>query len=284
MDRGGPCGPALAQMPSGPFGQIRNSAGIGQKGRDMRLEGKVAIVTGGGAGIGRATVDLFAREGARVVIAEYDRDTGQTAVDAVTAAGGSAIFVQTDVSDEAQMAAMVGAAMDTWGRIDILHNNVGGSTENDGPIHSVSNDEFWLKMKVDVFGTWLGCRLVIPHMIAQGGGAIVNMTSVNAIIGARNRNAYAAAKGAVSSLTRALAVQYGRDGIRVNAVAPGRTLSPRVMARQGTRAASDIGDDSHLLGLIEPEEVARSVLYLATRESSKVTGHILVVDSGLTVQ
>lgn len=250
----------------------------------MRLEGKVAIVTGGGAGIGRATVELFAREGAKVVIVEYNRDSGQAALEAVKAAGGEAIFLPTDVSDETQMQAVVDTALETWGRIDILHNNAGGSTNNDGPVHLVSNDEFWLKMRVDLFGTWLGCQKVIPHFLERGGGIIVNMTSVNAIIGVRNRNAYAAAKGAISSLTRALAVQYGGDGIRVNAIAPGRTLTERVVARQGKRGPNDLKDDSHLLGLITPEEIARSVLYLASDDASKVTGQILVVDSGLTIQ
>lgn len=250
----------------------------------MRMQGKVALVTGGGGGIGRASVELLAREGARVVIAEYDEVTGLAAQRAVTEAGGEALFVPTDVSSEEQMQHLVNTAIATYGRIDVLHNNVGGSTLNDGPITKVSNDEFWLKMRVDVFGTWLGCRLVIPHMIAQGGGSIINMTSVNAIIGVKGRNAYATAKGAITSLTRALAVEYGAQGIRVNCIAPGRTLTERVVARQGNRKPTDLKDDSHLLGLIEPEEVARSVLYLASSDSSKTTGQMLVVDSGLTIQ
>lgn len=250
----------------------------------LRMKGKVALVTGGGGGIGRASVELLAREGARVVIAEYNEETGEAARQAVLAGGGEAIFVPTDVSSEEQMQALVDTAIRTYGKIDVLHNNVGGSTLNDGPITQVSNDEFWLKMRVDVFGTWLGCRLVIPHMIENGGGSIINMTSVNAIIGVKGRNAYAAAKGAVSSLTRALAVQYGEFGIRVNCIAPGRTLTERVMARQGNRKPTDLKDDSHLLGLIEPAEVARTVLYLATEDSSKTTGQVLVVDSGLTIQ
>lgn len=248
------------------------------------MKGKVAIVTGGGAGIGRASVELLAREGAQVVIAEYNEATGHAAHQAVVAAGGQAIFIPTDVSSEEQMQALVDAAIRAYGKIDVLHNNVGGSTLNDGPITKVSNDEFWLKMRVDVFGTWLGCRLAIPHMIANGGGSIINMTSVNAIIGVKGRNAYAAAKGAVSSLTRALAVEYGEYGIRVNCIAPGRTLTERVVARQGNRKPTDLKDASHLLGLIEPAEVARTVLYLATEDSSKVTGQMLVVDSGLTIQ
>ena len=250
----------------------------------MRMKGKVAIVTGGGAGIGRASVELLAREGAQVVIAEYNEETGHAAQQAVVSAGGQAIFIPTDVSSEEQMRALVDAAIRVYGKIDVLHNNVGGSTLNDGPITKVSNDEFWLKMRVDVFGTWLGCRLAIPHMIANGGGSIINMTLVNAIIGVKGRNAYAAAKGAVSSLTRALAVEYAEYGIRVNCIAPGRTLTERVMARQGNRKPTDLKDTSHLLGLIEPAEVARTVLYLATEDSSKTTGQMLVVDSGLTIQ
>jgi NAD(P)-dependent dehydrogenase (short-subunit alcohol dehydrogenase family) len=250
----------------------------------VRMKGKVAIVTGGGGGIGRASVDLLAHEGARVVIAELNEETGQAARQAVVDAGGEAIFVPTDVSSEEQMQALVDTAVRTYGKIDVLHNNVGGSTLNDGPITKVSNDEFWLKMRVDVFGTWLGCRLVIPQMIENGGGSIINMTSVNAIIGVKGRNAYAAAKGAVSSLTRALAVEYAEHGIRVNCIAPGRTLTERILARQDKRKPTDLKDNSHLLGLIEPEEIARTVLYLATEDSSKTTGQTLVVDSGLTIQ
>lgn len=250
----------------------------------MRMAGKVAIVTGGGGGIGRASVELLAREGARVVIAEFNEETGNAAQQAVAAGGGEAIFVPTDVSSEDQVQSLIDTAIRTYGKIDVLHNNVGGSTLNDGPITEISNDEFWLKMRVDVFGTWLGCQKAIPHMIEAGAGSIINMTSVNAIIGVKGRNAYAAAKGAIVSLTRALAVQYGEFGVRVNCIAPGRTLTERVKARQGNRKPTDLKDTSHILGVIEPAEIARSVLYLATDDSSKMTGQMLVVDSGLTIQ
>jgi NAD(P)-dependent dehydrogenase (short-subunit alcohol dehydrogenase family) len=249
----------------------------------MRLEGKVAIVTGGGGGIGRATAQLFAAEGARVVIAELQEESGRGTLEAVTGAGGKAIFVPTDISSEEQIQALIDTAIRTYGKIDVLHNNVGGSTTNDGPITTVSNDEFWLKMRVDVFGTWLGCRYAIPQMIENGGGSIINMTSVNAIIGVKGRNAYATAKGAITSLTRALAVQYADQAIRVNCIAPGRTLTERILSRQGNRKATDLKDDSHLLGLIEPVDVAQTVLHLASDESRRTTGQMLVVDSGLTI-
>lgn len=250
----------------------------------MKLQDKVAIITGAGGGIGRATAELLAKEGAKVVMAEFNRETGNAVLDAIRAAGGDAIFVPTDVSSEDDMKALIEAAVSTYGRIDILHNNVGGSTTNDGPITTVSNDEFWLKMRVDVFGTWLGCKLAIPHMAAVGEGAIVNMTSVNAIIGVKGRNAYATAKGAIVSLTRALAVQYANDGIRVNCIAPGRTLTERVMSRQENRKPTDLKDDSHLLGLIEPRDIAQTVLHLVSDASRRTTGQMLVVDSGLTIQ
>lgn len=248
----------------------------------MRLQGKTAIVTGAGAGIGRATAELFAREGADVVVADLDANAARTVEQAIRTAGGTALAVQTDVGDEDSMAAMVAAAKDQFGKIDVLYNNAGGSTLNDGKICDVSNDEFWLKMRVDLFGTWLGCRLVIPHMMAQGGGAIVNATSINALVGL-NRSAYSAAKGGVISLTRALAVQYAEHKIRVNGIAPGGTLTERVQERLAGAAKVSAEASSHLLGFSDPIDIAYAVLYLASDEAKTTTGHIMVVDSGMTI-
>lgn len=249
----------------------------------MRLSGKVAVITGAGSGIGRACAELFAREGASVVIAERDQDAGTAAMEAVRQAGGQAIFVPTDVSDEASMQAMVDAALASFGKIDILYNNVGGSTQNDNDVVRVSNDEFWLKIRVDLFGTWLGCRLVIPHMIANGGGSIVNATSIAALIGTRGRDAYTCAKGAISALTQSLAVEFAPQKIRVNAVAPAGTMTERVASRFRDGKRTGLAADTHLLGFSEPIEVAYAVLYLASEEARTTTGTILKVDSGVSI-
>lgn len=249
----------------------------------MRLAGKTAIITGGGAGIGRACVELFAQEGARVVIAERDEETGRKALEAVTSAGHQAIFVPTDVSDEANMNALVSKAIETYGGIDILYNNVGGSTLNDGPVTTVSNDEFWLKMKVDLFGTWLGCRLVIPHMIGAGGGSVINATSITALKGTKNKDAYTCAKGAVIALTQSMAVEFAPHKVRVNAVAPAGTLTERVAARLADTGRTSLQASDHLLGLSDPKDVAFAVLYLASDEAKTTTGHVLRVDSGVSI-
>lgn len=248
----------------------------------MRLAGKSAVVTGAGAGIGRACAELFAREGARVVIAERDEASGQSLAEALQREGHDCLFVQTDVSEPQSMAAMVERAAAAYGRIDVLYNNAGGSTLQDGPVTSTPFEEFWRKMKVDVFGTWLGCHYVIPHMIAAGGGAIVNASSIYAFVGMPGRDAYTAAKGAITALTRSMAVQYAPHRIRVNAVAAGAVTVERVLVRLQQGAIPQEYLDKQLLGLIAPAELAQSVLHLACDESSKTTGQVLVVDAGYT--
>ena len=249
----------------------------------MRLEHKVAIITGGGAGIGRACVELFAREGARVVIAEVDTANGQAAQDAVSKNGGTGLFVPTDVSDPESVKHLVDTAVETYGRLDILYNNAGGSTLQDGPVTTAPFDEFWRKMKIDLFGTWLGCHYAIPHMIAGGGGSIVNASSMYALTGTPNRDAYTAAKGAITALTRSMAVEFAKHKIRVNAVAAAGTTTERVRERIDAKMISQKVIDAHLLGFVDPIDVAYAVLYLASDESRTTTGHILAVDSGLTI-
>lgn len=249
----------------------------------MRLSGKVAVITGAGAGIGRASAELFAREGASVVIAESNTDTGEAACAAVTDAGGTAMFVHTDVRDAGSVRHMVEQTVHTFGGVDILYNNAGGSTKVDAPVTAAPFEEFWNKMKVDVFGTWLACHYAIPHLIARGGGAVINSTSTYGLVGIPGKHCYAAAKGAIVSLTRAMAVEFAPQRIRVNAIAPARTMTERVIegTKSGTFASSM--ESRYLLGVIEPVEIGYAALYLASDESKKVTGHVMTVDSGFTI-
>lgn len=248
-----------------------------------RLTGKVALITGAGAGIGRATALLLAREGAATVLAELDPASGTGTLSAIQAAGGVASLVRTDVTESVSMLAAVAHAVDTFGRLDILHNNAGGSTTADGPVTDAPEEEFWRKIKLDLFGTWLGCRHAIPAMIQNGGGTIINMSSVCALVGTCGKDAYTAAKGGVAALTRSMAVEYAPHKIRVNALAPAATRTDRVMRllEQDGVTGSILG--GQLLGMVEPEDVAAAVLYLASDDSRVVTGQVLPIDSGFTV-
>jgi NAD(P)-dependent dehydrogenase (short-subunit alcohol dehydrogenase family) len=242
-----------------------------------RLEGKRILVSGAGSGIGRAAAFLFAREGASVALAEINAEAGQAAAAAIEAAGGRALFVETDVADEASFGAALAATVAAFGGLDVLYNNAGGATARDGRISEIALDEFWRTIGVDLFGTFLGCRLAIPYLEAAGGGSIINTTSIRALTATQGADAYTAAKGGVLTLTKALAQELASQGIRVNAIAPGVVGTERVLAM--------ISDDNpivqkSLLGICAPEDVAWMALYLASDESRRVTGAILPVDSG----
>lgn len=249
----------------------------------MRLAGKTALITGAGTGIGRATAALFAAQGARVVVAELDAASGAATVEAIRDASGEAVFVAMDVTEPEQVQRAVDEAVRAFGRLDILYNNVGGSTLRDGPVTTAPLDEFWHKIKVDVFGTWLGCRCAIPAMMEVGGGSIVNATSMCGLMGTPGKDAYTAAKGAVAALTRSMAVEFASHRIRVNAVAPAATRTERVidiLEKDGVTASIA---KNYLLGFVEPTDVAQAVLYLASDEARMTTGHILAVDSGILI-
>jgi NAD(P)-dependent dehydrogenase (short-subunit alcohol dehydrogenase family) len=245
-----------------------------------RLDGKVAFITGAGAGIGRATAVLFVREGARVVVADIDAVAGE---ETAHLAGSGAIAVRTDVSDEASLASAIRTTVQTFGRLDILHNNAGGSTPHDDTVIDAPLEEFWRVIRLDLYGTFLGCRLGIPALIRAGGGSVINMTSNLALMGISGRDCYTAAKGGVASLTRSLAVEFAPHKVRVNAIAPSATMTERLRKLMAGNAAVDKLAQSHLLGLIQPEDIAGAALYLASDESRMMTGHILRVDSGVTI-
>lgn len=250
-----------------------------------RLVEKVAFITGGGAGIGRASAQLFAREGAQVIVAERDPEAGQETVAMIESeVGNRASFVQTDVTDNDSVAQAVMKTLDRYGRLDVLYNNAGGSTVQDARVTDAPIDEFWAKMKLDLFGTWLSCRHGIQAMIDAGnGGSVINSTSIFALIGTHGKDAYTAAKGAVSALTRSMAVEYAACGIRVNAVAPGATATERVLKLLEEDGVTTKSLEGQLFGLIRPEDIAYAALYLASDESKSTTGHILTVDGGLTI-
>ena len=253
-----------------------------------RLVGKVAFITGGGGGIGRATAERFAEEGAKVVIAEIDKETGAAAAQSARAgaknSGGDAHFIHCDIRERAQVEAALAETVARFGGLHVLHNNAGGSTPQDGPVTEAPEEEFWRAIRLDLYGTFLCSKLGIPHMIKSGGGSIINMSSIVALKALPGRDCYTAAKGAIAALTRSMAVEYAGDKIRVNAIAPGVVLTERV--KKLLAGSKDIEKlaATHLLGLGLPIHMADMAVYLASDESVITTGQILSVDSGATVR
>jgi NAD(P)-dependent dehydrogenase (short-subunit alcohol dehydrogenase family) len=252
-----------------------------------RLAGKVAFITGGGDGIGRATAERFAEEGAKVVIAEIDAARGEAAAQSARVraknSGGDAHFVHCDVRERTSVEAAFEQTVERFGSLHILHNNAGGATPADGPVTEAAEEEFWRAMKLDVFGTFLCSKFGIPHIIKAGGGSIINMSSIVALKALPGRDCYTAAKGAIAALTRSMAVEYAPHKIRVNAIAPGVVLTGRVKKLMaGSKDISKLASTS-LLGLGLPIHMADMAVYLASDESAITTGQILSVDSGATV-
>ncbi len=252
----------------------------------MRLADKVTIITGAGGGMGRVAARMFAAQGARVVVAEYSESAGQETVDLIRADGGEATFVKVDVSKDADARAMVDHAVATYGRLDCLYNNAGVMPEADHSVVDTEVDVWDAVMAVNVRGVYLGCKYAIPAMEAGGGGSIINIASFVAILGCSvPQDAYTASKGAVLSLTRSLAVQFGPVGIRTNAICPGPVETPLLMdwllkdeaAKQLRLARNPSGRFG------KPEEIVHMAVYLASDESRWTNGASLVVDGGITV-
>jgi NAD(P)-dependent dehydrogenase (short-subunit alcohol dehydrogenase family) len=248
-----------------------------------RLENKVAFITGAGTGIGRAAALLFAREGAKVAIIEISSDAAESVAHEIAKAGGEAIAIKTDVTDVDQMEAAVRKTVQRFGKLNVVYNNAGGSTPRDGTAVDAPIDEFWRAIKLDLFGTFLGCRFGIPELIKAGGGSVVNTTSNVALMGFPGRDSYTAAKGGVSAITRSLAVAYAPQKVRVNAIAPATTRTDRALKMMGSDDTVAAITRSQLLGMGEPIDVAHAALFLASDESRMTTGSILMTDSGTTI-
>src|SRR5215472_6575395 len=246
-----------------------------------RLKGKPAIVTGSATGIGKATAILFAQEGARVVVSDVDEPGGREVVNGITGAGGEAIFVPADVSRAEDVERLVETAVRTFGRLDVMVNNAAAYL-GDGGLLSVP-DETWDRIiAVNLKGTYLCCKFAVAKMLESGRGSIVNLSSVNALMGL-SLTAYTASKGGVQALTRLLAVEFAPKGIRINSICPGTIMTENSIAiyreRPGLEERVKKMYPAGKLGALL--DVAQCALYLASDESAFVTGASLVVDGGL---
>ena len=248
------------------------------------LSGKVAIVTGGSSGIGKATAIAFAREGAKVVVASRREKEGQETVKQVQSAGSEGFFIKTDVSKETDVSAMVEKTIATYGHLDYAFNNA-GIEQIPTPLVEQTEETFDQIMEINVKGVWLCMKHQIPQMLVSGGGAIVNMSSIAGMIGASGLPIYVASKHAVLGLTKSVALEYAKEGIRINAVCPGMIetdLLDRVFANQEVKERLIA---MHPIGRVgKPEEIAEAVVWLCSDKASFVTGQSLPLDGGYVAQ
>lgn len=249
------------------------------------LRGKVALVTGGSSGIGRASALIFAREGAKVVVADVSVEGGEETVRQIKAAGGQALFVKADMAKAAEIEAMVNKAVEAYGRLDCAHNNAG--IEGRTATTAEDTEENWERvLRINLIGVWLCLKYEIPQMLKQGGGAIVNTASDAGLLGVPRMPAYVASKHGVVGLTKTAALEYAKSGIRVNAVCPGVIQTPMLERVAGQRpgmvermvAGEPIGRAGR------PEEIAEAVVWLCSDAASFVTGLAMPVDGGIIAQ
>jgi NAD(P)-dependent dehydrogenase (short-subunit alcohol dehydrogenase family) len=250
----------------------------------MRLENKVALITGAGSGIGRESARLFAREGARVLVADVNDEAGRAVVEELRSTGGEAVYVHADVSQAADAEGMIRAAEESFGRLDVLFNNAGISHARDDDAVATEEEVWDLTMRINLKGVFLGCKYGIPALRRAGGGSIINTASFVALLGAATPQlAYTASKGGVLALTRELAVIHAREKIRVNALCPGPLRTELLMKYLDTEEKRQRRLVHIPMGRFgEAAEIAKAALFLASDESSFTTGATFLVDGGIT--
>lgn len=254
-----------------------------------RVDKKVALITGAGLGIGKATALLLAQEGARLAITDVNDKTGKSLTDEINAAGGVAKFWHLDTTDEDNVSSVFAEVVDEFGSIDVLINNA-GIAGVEKPTHEISKKEWETLMSVNVTGVFLCTKHVIPYMLKSSGGSIINMSSIYGLVGAGDLPPYHASKGAVRLMTKNDAIAYAKQNIRINSVHPGFIMTPLVEALAqesplGAEAFKQQLADAHPVGHVgEPIDIAYGVLYLASDESKFTTGSELVIDGGYTAQ
>jgi len=250
----------------------------------MRLANKVAIITGSAGGMGKAAAELFAREGASIVVTDIAAAEGEETVKGIRDAGGSAIFVKADASSEEDVRRMVDTAITAFGHVDVLYNNAGIMPAEDGSVTDVTAAIWDRIMDVNLKSAFLCSKYVIPHMVKQGKGSIINVASFVAFMGCTvPQDAYTASKGGMLSLTKSFAVQYGRHGIRCNAICPGPIETPLLRVLWTSEEARDLRLNRIPLGRFgEAQDIVYMALYLASDESSWTTGAWLMVDGGIS--
>jgi NAD(P)-dependent dehydrogenase (short-subunit alcohol dehydrogenase family) len=252
-----------------------------------QLQDKVALVTGGASGIGRATALTFAREGAKLVIADMNEEGGQQTVHMITENGGQATFVQVDVTRAAEVEAMIGKAVETYGRLDCAHNNAGVGSRPRVRLHELPEASWDHVIDINLKGVWLCMKYEITQMLEQGGGAIVNTSSIMGLVGSWSRSgAYNASKHGVLGLTKSAALEYAKSGIRVNAVCPGYIRTPLIEQTLSANPEMEAAIiDRHPVGRMgQPSEIAEAVVWMCSDAASFVTGHAMTVDGGYVAQ